>query len=95
MTTIGIIGAGQLGQMLGIAGQKMGLKFIFLDPSDNPPAAVAGPVLQYPFDSVVFDRVGFKGGASIANFIGKNYLNSLFRTHFNTAVTIPTVCLAS
>jgi 5-(carboxyamino)imidazole ribonucleotide synthase len=51
MTTIGIIGAGQLGQMLGIAGQKMGLKFIFLDPSDNPPAAVAGPVLQYPFDS--------------------------------------------
>ncbi len=51
MPTIGVIGAGQLGQMLGIAGQKMGLEFIFLDPSDSPPAAVAGPVLQYPFAS--------------------------------------------
>ena len=37
--------------MLGIAGQKMGLEFVFLDPSDNPPAAVAGPVLQYAFDN--------------------------------------------
>ncbi len=51
MRKIGIIGAGQLGQMLGFAGQKMGLEFVFLDPSDNPPAAVVGPVLKYPFDS--------------------------------------------
>ena len=51
MTTIGVIGAGQLGQMLGIAGQKMGLDFVFLDPSDTPPAAAIGPVLKYPFDS--------------------------------------------
>lgn len=51
MTTVGIIGAGQLGRMLGFAGQKMGLEFVFLDPSDDPPAAVVGPVLQYPFDS--------------------------------------------
>lgn len=51
MKTIGIIGAGQLGQMLGFAGQKMGLDFIFLDPSDNPPAALVGAVLKYPFDS--------------------------------------------
>ena len=51
MTTVGVIGAGQLGQMLGIAGQKMDLEFIFLDPSGTPPAAVVGPVLKYPFDS--------------------------------------------
>ncbi len=51
MTTIGVIGAGQLGQMLGIAGRKMGLDFVFLDPSDTPPAAAIGPVLKYPFDS--------------------------------------------
>ena len=37
--------------MLGIAGQKMGLKFVFLDPSARPPAATVGPVLRYPFDS--------------------------------------------
>jgi 5-(carboxyamino)imidazole ribonucleotide synthase len=53
MKTIGIIGAGQLGQMLGSAGLRMGLEFVFLDPSDSPPAAVVGPVLKYPFDSEV------------------------------------------
>lgn len=51
MTTIGVIGAGQLGQMLGYAGQRLGLEFVFLDPSENPPAASVGPVLRYPFDS--------------------------------------------
>lgn len=51
MRKIGIIGAGQLGQMLGFAGRRMGLEFVFLDPSDDPPAAVVGPVLKYPFDS--------------------------------------------
>jgi len=51
VTRIGIIGAGQLGQMLGFAGQKMGLDFVFLDPADNPPAAAVGPVLNYAFDS--------------------------------------------
>ena len=51
MKKIGIIGAGQLGQMLGFAGQKMGLDCVFLDPSDDPPAAMVGPVLKYPFDS--------------------------------------------
>ncbi len=51
MTKVGIIGAGQLGQMLGLAGRRMGLEFVFLDPSEDPPAAIVGPVLKYPFDS--------------------------------------------
>ena len=51
MTKVGIIGAGQLGQMLGFAGKDLGLEFVFLDPSENPPAAAVGPVLKYPFDS--------------------------------------------
>ncbi len=50
MTTIGVIGAGQLGQMLGFAGNALGLDFLFLDPSDKPPAADAGEVLKFPFD---------------------------------------------
>jgi 5-(carboxyamino)imidazole ribonucleotide synthase len=50
---IGIIGAGQLGQMLGYAAQELGHSCFFLDPSENPPAAKAGPVIQAPFD----DRV--------------------------------------
>ena len=51
MPKIGVIGAGQLGQMLGFAGLRMGLEFVFLDPAEDPPAAVVGPVLKYPFDS--------------------------------------------
>ena len=50
MTTVGIIGAGQLGQMLGLAGRRLGLDFLFLDPGERPPAASVGPVLQYAFD---------------------------------------------
>ena len=52
MTRIGIIGAGQLGQMLGIAGKNLDLEFVFLDPSPDPPAAIVGPVLRKPFDDI-------------------------------------------
>ena len=51
MKKVGIIGAGQLGQMLGFAGRKLDLEFVFLDPSEHPPAAIVGTVLRYPFDS--------------------------------------------
>jgi len=50
---VGIVGAGQLGQMLGLAGKQLDLEFTFLDPAPQPPARVAGPVLKYPFDSHV------------------------------------------
>ncbi len=50
---IGIIGAGQLGQMLGFAAREFGHDCIFLDPSEDPPARVVGPVMQAQFD----DRV--------------------------------------
>lgn len=47
---IGVIGAGQLGQMLGLAGESMGLSFTFLDPAPEPPARTAGDVIACPFD---------------------------------------------
>jgi 5-(carboxyamino)imidazole ribonucleotide synthase len=47
---IGIIGAGQLGQMLGFAARDLGHECFFLDPAERPPAAQAGPVIQAPFD---------------------------------------------
>ena len=47
---IGIIGAGQLGQMLGFAARDLGVECVFLDPSDSPPAAACGDVIQRPFD---------------------------------------------
>jgi 5-(carboxyamino)imidazole ribonucleotide synthase len=46
---IGIIGAGQLGQMLGFAARRMGITCRFLDPSEAPPAAATGEVIRRPF----------------------------------------------
>lgn len=47
---VGIIGAGQLGQMLGFAARNLGVECQFLDPSPLPPARVCGDVIQRPFD---------------------------------------------
>jgi 5-(carboxyamino)imidazole ribonucleotide synthase len=47
---IGIIGAGQLGQMLGFAARDLGVECRFLDPSEHPPAAACGEVIRQPFD---------------------------------------------
>jgi len=47
---IGVIGAGQLGQMLGDAAKVLGFECRFIDPSESPPAARSGDVIQKPFD---------------------------------------------
>ena len=47
---IGIVGAGQLGQMLGFAARDLGMHCTFIDPSPNPPAAACGQVIQAAFD---------------------------------------------
>ena len=40
MTSIGILGAGQLGRMLALAGYPLGLRFRFLDPASDSPAGL-------------------------------------------------------
>ena len=50
---IGIIGAGQLGQMLGFAARDLDVEVRFVDPSDDPPAAACGKVIQSDFDDPV------------------------------------------
>ena len=47
--TVGIVGAGQLGQMLALAGYPLGLDFLFLDPAADAPAGRVAPVLQGAF----------------------------------------------
>jgi len=47
---IGIIGAGQLGQMLALAGIALGLRFTFLDPSAQAPAGRLGRHIQAEYD---------------------------------------------
>lgn len=49
---IGIIGAGQLGLMLGRAGKEIGHECVFLDPSDNPPAGAVGELIRAEYDDV-------------------------------------------
>lgn len=50
MTTVGVVGGGQLGRMLGFAGRPLGLHFLFLEPSAAPPAAAAGELIEGAFD---------------------------------------------
>jgi 5-(carboxyamino)imidazole ribonucleotide synthase len=47
--TVGIVGAGQLGRMMALAGYPLGLDFLFLDPAQAPPAAQLAPVLRSAF----------------------------------------------
>jgi 5-(carboxyamino)imidazole ribonucleotide synthase len=47
---IGVIGAGQLGQMLALAGHPLALEFLFLDSSADSPGARVGPIITGRFD---------------------------------------------
>jgi 5-(carboxyamino)imidazole ribonucleotide synthase len=47
---IGVIGGGQLGRMLGLAGIALGHEFRFLEPSPHPPAAAVGDVVAIEYD---------------------------------------------
>lgn len=49
---LGIVGAGQLGLMLGQAAQPLGIRCTFLDPHDAPPAGAAGEVIRAAYDDV-------------------------------------------
>src|SRR5688500_2606363 len=42
---VGVLGAGQLGRMLGLAGRALGLELTFLDPNAESPAAAVGELL--------------------------------------------------
>ena len=50
MSRVAIVGAGQLGQMLGEAAVKLGVECRFLDPAECPPATSIGEVLRYGYD---------------------------------------------
>ncbi|MBM0108401.1 5-(carboxyamino)imidazole ribonucleotide synthase [Steroidobacter sp. S1-65] len=47
---IGIIGAGQLGRMLALAGYPLGLRFVFLDQSSEAPGGQVGRIVPGAFD---------------------------------------------
>ena len=47
--TIGVVGAGQLGAMLALAGYPLGFDFLFLDGGERTPAGRFAPVLRHDF----------------------------------------------
>jgi 5-(carboxyamino)imidazole ribonucleotide synthase len=47
--TVGIVGAGQLGRMLALAGYPLGLDFLCLDPTRDAPAGQVAPLLHGAF----------------------------------------------
>lgn len=95
MTTLGIIGGGQLGQMLGYAAAPLGVECVFLDPSPQPPAKSAGEVLAFEFD----DPAGLGQLAARAKVLTYEFENvpvdALRRLPENTAIYPPPAALES
>ena len=50
---VGIIGAGQLGRMLALAGYPLGLRFVFVDQSEDAPGGQVGDIIVGAFDDPV------------------------------------------
>lgn len=69
--TVGILGGGQLGRMLALAGIPLGLRFRFLDPdADAPCAQVAEQILAAYDDPAALDRL--TAGAEVVTFEFEN-----------------------
>ena len=50
MTDVGIVGGGQLGRMLALAGHELGIGCVTLDPSAGSPAAGVAPAIVGAYD---------------------------------------------
>lgn len=48
---VGVVGGGQLGRMLGLAGVPLGLEFAFLDPNEDAPAGSVGELIVEDYDA--------------------------------------------
>ena len=71
MTTIGILGGGQLGYMLALAGYPLGLHFRFLDPSPEAPVGrIANRVTADYLDEQALEK--FSHGLEVATYEFEN-----------------------
>jgi 5-(carboxyamino)imidazole ribonucleotide synthase len=65
VTRVAVLGGGQLGRMLGLAGIPLGLTFGFLDPSPEAPAATVGDLVVGTLDDVDAARRAASGAAVV------------------------------
>ena len=78
--TVGIVGAGQLGRMLALAGYPLGLDFLFLDPARDAPAGRVAPVLHGSFtDPKLLSRLARE--CEVLTFDWENISVDALRTH--------------
>ncbi|HEY7886966.1 MAG TPA: 5-(carboxyamino)imidazole ribonucleotide synthase [Steroidobacteraceae bacterium] len=78
--TVGIVGAGQLGRMLALAGYPLGLDFLFLDPARDAPAGRVAPVLHGPFtDPKLLSRLARE--CAVLTFDWENISVDALRAH--------------
>jgi 5-(carboxyamino)imidazole ribonucleotide synthase len=67
---IGVLGAGQLGRMLGLAGRALGFELVFLDPTAGSPAAAVGELIVSDYaDGASLRRLA---GADVVTFEFEN-----------------------
>lgn len=64
---VGVLGGGQLGQMLGIAGARLGMRFRFLDPNPESPARIAGELTVADYDDAAALRA-FVDGLDVVTY---------------------------
>ena len=68
---IGVLGGGQLGRMLGLAGVPLGERFTFLEPAPDPPAGAVGEVIGAPYE----DPGGLDALAEICDLVTYEFEN--------------------
>src|SRR5450432_2262598 len=86
---VGVLGGGQLGRMLAIAGAPLGLRFHFLDSESDIPAAQLGTLFEGSYDDeAVLER--FAADTDVVTFEFENVpAESLRRLAFHTPVYPP------
>jgi 5-(carboxyamino)imidazole ribonucleotide synthase len=65
VTQVTVLGGGQLGWMLGLAGIPLGLEFCFLDPSPEAPARVVGDLVVGGLDDIAAARKAAAGATVV------------------------------
>ncbi len=71
MKNIGVLGAGQLGRMLALAGYPLGHRFRFLDPASNSPAGLLADHLAFDYsDESVLEQ--FTEGLDVVTYEFEN-----------------------
>ena len=91
---IAILGAGQLGRMLALAGIPLGLEFAFLDPSERPCAAALGKHVRADYiDAAAIESL--TSGATVVTTEFENVPAEAMRLAGRSAPAFPTAQILS